>query len=325
MGQSKPGIFDQLVSYYEANYRLVDARMVLTAETKIKLARKDHRRCRFCGKSPPEVTFKQEAHALPEAIGNKSIVIYYECDTCNWKFGAGIETEFGKWSKPLRTFYQIAGKDGVPALKREGPTGWRIELKQDGFVFQQHVDNPVLTIDDTKNEGRVTVPIDAHIPIAAFKTFVKMALALIPEQHIGDFGWALDWLQEKQHSRPFSPDIARLYYSFVPGPRPFEGITSFLFLRKETSTDVPYCTFVLAVGNECLQMFVPRPEKDKILQGKKVNLRLLPNPYHSLTTRFGPATPPTLFYDLSETDTVRGRAFSRIFHLQLASQPKSGS
>jgi len=139
-------IVKNIASFYDANYRLADSNIVLRSTDKRRLGDRANRRCRFCGKEKPEVTFKQETHALPEAIGNKSLITYYESDACNQKFGREIDNEFGKWSKPLRTFYQIGGKDGVPTLKREGPGGWRIELKQDGFVFQEHVDRPMVQI-----------------------------------------------------------------------------------------------------------------------------------------------------------------------------------
>jgi hypothetical protein len=51
----------------------------------------------FCGESSPEDTFKLEAHALPEALGNKSLTTTYECDACNQGFGRGIENDFGHW------------------------------------------------------------------------------------------------------------------------------------------------------------------------------------------------------------------------------------
>jgi hypothetical protein len=49
----------------------------------------------FCGEISPEVTFKLEAHALPEALGNKSLTTTHECDACNQGFGRGIENDFG--------------------------------------------------------------------------------------------------------------------------------------------------------------------------------------------------------------------------------------
>jgi hypothetical protein len=150
-------IVENVISFYAANYRLVDANIGLRPTDKRYLGNRAAETCRFCGKSAPEVKFSQETHALPEATGNKSVITYYECDTCNDKFGGGIDTEFGKWSKPLRTFYQVRGKDGVPTLKREGPTGWRIELKHDGFIFQQHEENPVVQIDEAKEQVTIEV------------------------------------------------------------------------------------------------------------------------------------------------------------------------
>ena len=306
-------VADNVISFYEENYRLVDVNIGLGSADKRYLGDRAAKTCRFCGKSEPEVKFTQETHALPEATGNKSLITNYECDTCNDKFGRGIDTEFGKWSKPLRTFYQVTGKDGVPALKREGPAGWRIELKQDGFVFQQHADNPVVNVDETNDRLTIEVPIDRHVPIAVFKAFVKMALSLLPGAEVEDFKW-IQWLQETVHTRPFHPDIARLYYTFTPGPRPFEGITTFLFIRRETAPPLPHCIFVIAFGNECYQMFVPCPIKDRALNGKNVQMPILPTPYHSIDSRFGKSTPP-LIYDLSGTEPTRG-TMKQIFHAQ---------
>src|SRR5690242_986778 len=98
VGTADTTAVDRAISHYEQKYRLVDCNHALVAAQKQKIGDRNHRVCRFCGKSSPQVTFKQTTHALPESIGNKSITTFYECDTCNQKFGAGIDTEFGKWS-----------------------------------------------------------------------------------------------------------------------------------------------------------------------------------------------------------------------------------
>lgn len=319
--ESSPGdalneIVRNVTEFYDANYRLVDVNLVLTPADKRRLGDASKKKCRFCGKSEPEVAFKQETHALPEAVGNKSIVNHYECDTCNQKFGRGIDNEFGKWSKPLRTFYQIRGKDGVPTLKRDGTSGWRIELKHDGFVFQQHVDRPIVNFDKSKEQMCVEVPIDQHVPVAVFKAFVKMALSLLPETEVDYFRWTFQWLQESGHTRPFHPEMARIWYTFTPGPRPFEGVTTFLFIRKASVQNLPYCTFVIAFGNECYQIFVPCPEKDRELRGKKVTMPILPTPYHSLSSKYGKSTAPA-YYDLQGIEPFRG-SMKRCFHAQIA-------
>ena len=114
------------------------------------------------------------------------------------------------------------------------------------------------------------------------------------------------------------PELARVWYTFAPGPRPFEGVTTFLFLRKPDVHDVPYCTFVLAVGNECYQVFVPSHEKDVALKGTKITMPLLPTPYHGMPSQYGSPTTPS-FYDLSSTTTVRGQRIERCFHAEMKS------
>lgn len=49
--------------------------------------------CRFCGKSVPRVSFKKIAHAIQDALGNKLLFCYEECDTCNHDL-AMVEDQF---------------------------------------------------------------------------------------------------------------------------------------------------------------------------------------------------------------------------------------
>jgi len=93
--------------------------------------------CRFCRLSVPNMTFKMEAHALPECTGNKSLVTEYECDPCNQFFGKGIENDFGAWTKAQRAVSGVKGKKGVPALKEESNNRqWRFEHDATGLKGQ---------------------------------------------------------------------------------------------------------------------------------------------------------------------------------------------
>ena len=117
------------------------------------LGNKENQVCRFCGKSKPEVLFRSEAHAIPESLGNKILFTNYECDTCNKFFGETIENDFGKWSKPYRTFARIRGKKGVPTLKE---LGWRIEYNDStGFHIKQDENSLPFVFDEEKKQIRV--------------------------------------------------------------------------------------------------------------------------------------------------------------------------
>ena len=97
------------INFYENSYDIIGQWFVRPGD-KVVLGDMQNRICRFCGKQPPEVTFRKVAHAIPELLGNKSIESAYECDTCNQEFGSGIENDLGNWSKPMRTLIRIRGK-----------------------------------------------------------------------------------------------------------------------------------------------------------------------------------------------------------------------
>lgn len=79
---------------------------------------KINRVCRFCQGKFPEVSFRKKAHAISEALGNKSIISNEECDSCNDKFGKGIEVDIISYLNFHRSFYGIKGKkSGFPKLK----------------------------------------------------------------------------------------------------------------------------------------------------------------------------------------------------------------
>lgn len=58
--------------------------------------------CRFCGKSTPEVKFQNDAHAIPQLLGNRKLILVDECDACNSFFAAKLEDHLGKLLKPGR-------------------------------------------------------------------------------------------------------------------------------------------------------------------------------------------------------------------------------
>jgi hypothetical protein len=47
-----------------------------------------------------------------------------------------------------------------------------------------------------KEQLTIQVPIDKHVPIAAFKALVKMALSLLPDSEVENFAWTFRWLHE---------------------------------------------------------------------------------------------------------------------------------
>ena len=204
--------------FYDDHYECA-ASFLLTGNENHQLGDRQKRSYRFCGREKPAASFKKVAHAFPKALGNKGVVTYYKCDDCSDLFGRTFENDLGKWSIAARAMYQIRGKNGVPTLKRESK-GWRVELDKSDFLFRHRIDNPIVEFDESAKHLTMKVRKDPYVPIAVFTAYVNMALAILPERSIGEFSLTIDWLKENVHTALFSADVARLYRTFVPGPRP---------------------------------------------------------------------------------------------------------
>ncbi|MGJ0982013.1 HNH endonuclease [Bacteroides ovatus] len=66
--------------------------------------------CRFCGKKYPEVRFKKKnAHAIPDALGNKLVFCNDECQSCNAALSP-IDKELAEYLKFRRSENKIVNK-----------------------------------------------------------------------------------------------------------------------------------------------------------------------------------------------------------------------
>lgn len=230
---------------------------------------KENRRCRFCGKRSPEVTFDKKAHAAPEMLGNKTLFTYYECDTCNALFGEGIENDFGNWSKPMRTITMTPGKNGVPTITQRA---WRIEGADYGLKITNHEDDPVFDYDEYKKQITFKgIPRDPYTPVAVLKTFVKIGLTLLPDGEMPNFQFALGCLQEKEHGKEY-PLGYNILQTFIPGSHQNVPLMLAVFRRKEKSIETGYTFLILSFGNWMFQVFLPTPERDQHLDGKELSI-----------------------------------------------------
>ena len=119
-------IFNQMMNSLSENYSPLIC-YHLNNDNKIHLGEKKDNTCRFCGKKHPEVTFKMITHAIPEFIGNKTLISEYECDVCNSLFSQ-METQMSNYMNLYHTAAQVSGKRGVPSYKPNSQQKSRIDL-----------------------------------------------------------------------------------------------------------------------------------------------------------------------------------------------------
>ncbi len=291
------------ITFYDTHYDVL-RQWFLRPSDKVVLGDKQNRTCRFCGKTPPEVTFGKVAHAIPEALGNKSIESAYECDACNEGFGCGIENDLGNWSKPTRTFARIRGKNGVPTLKKGGNgKGWRIEYSATGFNITSYEDDPLYQIDEANQRITFQLKRDPYTPVAVFKAFMKIGLTLLPEEEIGNFPRLMNWVKSTDHTRRFI-DQCLIISSFQPGPMPNDLIAAFILRRKSHATNYPYMFLVLGYGNEVFQAQLPSEQHDLAIHGKSISILPFPTPGSPNPAQFGPSR--VKVQDLSGHEVVKG-------------------
>ncbi len=266
--------FDELIAYFDERYKIA-VEYSLQPGKKIFLGNKGDRRCRFCGRTSPEVTFRKEAHALPEFVGNKSLFTYYECDSCNHAFGSGCENDFGNWSLPMRTLSRIHGKAGIPTIKQGPDNNWRIDGHLDGLNISS--DDPEAFLEDNPSTRTLKLHLrrGAYRPVRVVQTLVKIALSIMPEEEVPNFQEALDWIRpNNQLTRLVAP--TPFLHTFLGGPVANNLITVAVLTRLRDDLVAPYAFLLLMYGHEMLQLVIPSIEKDQHHYGKRMEFRRFP-------------------------------------------------
>lgn len=241
------------------------------------------RRCRFCHRGKPEVTFDERAHAVPEMLGNKFIYSMNECDACNARLAERYESHLGHWSLFARTVSQIKGKSGDPSFKN--PDGkLRIASGDQGL----HIDLTKFSIhpDSQYEDGRwrFTLPTEVvsapFIPLRAAQALVKIACSVCRTEDLPQCAPAIDWLMERATMRvqPFL-----MFHGFTPGPLD-ERCGRVVLLRRKTQALEPYLWCVIQSGGHRYQVFVPGCPADRAFLAQD---RVKFTAWHYRITEFG--------------------------------------
>lgn len=251
----------------------------LNEEDKIFLGSETDRICRFCNKGETETTFNNVSHAIPEFIGNKKLIAYYECDKCNQKFSRLLESHMANYMNLWHTLTQVKGKRSVPSFKTVNDKS-RIDIGTDKVHISDFVDDSIAQINEEEKSITFSAKKRSYVPIAIYKTLTKMALTIMPESELSDFKTTMAWINEEKHEE--SPqDLKNLVVlmSFAGGIKPFPFVSCMLFKRKENhKNSVPNMIFALAYSNFLFQIYVPLCKADLKLEGGTMDLTYIPTP-----------------------------------------------
>lgn len=246
--KSKEDIFGELLESYNIHQPRNDRRTI------IGNTRKDDRTCRFCGNNRGGgATFSKVAHAIPEALGNKNIIIADECDECNEFFGNSIEPGLIEYFDIYRAFLGVKGKNGAPTINYKN-----------GKIT--HKDGMAIVIAEKINgtpEQGLTVNLRSSkkvTPINIYKALCKITLSTIDEQELGWLGKTIRWLRYGEIISKKVPKVAVniVHAGFAVQPT----ITN--YVRKNDNMGLPHLVSEFRIGSFVYVYTVPYSGKDEI-------------------------------------------------------------
>ncbi|MFN3019929.1 HNH endonuclease [Chryseobacterium sp. TY3] len=208
-------------------------------------------KCRFCGKDRNQTTFRNESHTFPRFIGNKFVLSEFECDLCNEKFSRTLENDFANFMKLLHNIYSVKGRKGIPTYKRDGI---RLENKNGfDFILEGVEDSSV-----SQKGFSSKLKSDDFIPIAVYKSLVKMALSMVSESELSKFSKTFEWLQDESHSnKMYHFENLPLFFSQNKNDGQEFDLSVLLFKRKTDNSNIPCYMFKLLYNLFAFQIYIP--------------------------------------------------------------------
>ncbi len=239
-----------------------------------------HRVCRFCKKDSSSTTFKQDAHLIPEMMGNKHLFSNYECDVCNSSFSK-FESEFSSFSGIWHTMSQVTGKKNKVPTHMDNRNNFHVISKNNQVIFRltpppsaeksDWLENyESVTVDREKGTFSVKTFKPSFIPREALKCLVKIGLSMLKPENMSNYEDARKWLL----GEILDSEIPMHPYFYILrnwNSRNFKHPLAML-LRKRTlppsfpvPVPVPEHTLLLFYGRFIYQVFLPFNTNDQWL------------------------------------------------------------
>ena len=210
----------------------------ISSDKKIKIGEglKEKRICRFCGGvkgDDRKTTYTQEAHAISESLGNKTIILNEECDACNAYFSKTIENDILTYLKLHTTFFGIKNKrNNISKIK--GKNFEYINTGDRNIILKYFSDD----IPNDNKEPNSNIILKFHDKIISqniYKALVKFALSVIETKELEKFSSTINWIREDRFYDDL-PKIAILssYQFFDKQPN------IIVYLKKTQDGNLPY-------------------------------------------------------------------------------------
>ena len=217
--------------------------------------------CRFCGGRKPVVKFDKVAHAIQDALGNKLLFCYEECDVCNLKM-ARVEDNFRVLMDFRRSMYHIPRKETSKSANVEGKN----------FVIRPDVlGMPELYIMDeaipvhTDRSKPFMMRLELKTPMVnedMYKALCKMVIDLLPTKELKHFKQTISWINPSESWMPDSLPSILTHYITSEEITYSQPVLDIFINNKQNLVQSPYCTAVLYIYDMMYMFIIPMVDVD---------------------------------------------------------------
>lgn len=224
--------------------------------------------CRFCNEKDPS-KFKSKAHIIPEFTGNKKLIHYCECDTCNNKFSK-YERDLFNFGGIKNIIVGIKGKKKYPK-HIDYKNNFSIQSSEDGLIINEHKPNDVIKVKNGKLAS-ISSETVKFSPRNVQKALVKIALSMMDKNELYKFSKTMEWLSNPEDSlteekHPCFILIERENKIGLKKP-------AAMLMKRKRDYNSPEYSMLFYYSLFAIQIFIPFNEADKNLDYNDIKLPL---------------------------------------------------